>query len=187
MDSSGKVRNIIRELSILRLSAMENNFFTTKLHQVIVANKKGKPLSSCRGVFLVMDYVPDDLKKMLDEIKTGDFSEDHVKVIMYNILCSLNFVGSTNLMHRDIKPQNILIDSNCMITLCDFGQARTLTNSPEYQKPTPTDDLFHKIKGAVGPDSDTEDTTPNTSDEIPQQILKGDKEFVSTRRLSMHI
>ena len=77
-------------------------------------------------------------------------------------------------MHRDIKPQNILIDSNCMVTLCDFGLARTL---PETVKPS----VPLSIKCEAGPESDTEDTSPTTSDEIPNLTLK------HKRRLSYHI
>lgn len=43
---------------------------------------------------------------------------------MYNILCSLHYLHSANIMHRDIKPTNILIDYNCRAKLCDFGLAR---------------------------------------------------------------
>ena len=69
-DSNQKVRNIIRELSILRqLSAMKDNFFTTKLHDVIVAKRIHESLSECHGVFLVMDYIPDDLSQMMDDIE----------------------------------------------------------------------------------------------------------------------
>ena len=73
-----------------------------------------------------MEYVPNDIKKMLDEISPLDFTEEHIKIITYNLLCGLNFIHSTNLMHRDIKPQNILIDSNCQVKICDFGLARTV-------------------------------------------------------------
>ena len=79
-----------------------------------------------------MDYVTDDLNKMLGEISLINFSEDHIKIIMYDLLCCLNFVNSVNLMHRDIKPNNILIDDNCIVTLCDFGLARTI---PKHDKP----------------------------------------------------
>jgi len=161
---------------------MEDNFFTTNLYDVIVAKKNDEPLSESCGLFLVMDYVPDDIKKMMDGVSISDFTEDHVKVIMYNMLCSLNFLRTTNLMHRDIKPRNMLIDSQCMVKLCDFGLARTI---PKYQKPSA--DLLLKTKGEVGSDSDTEDTTPNTSEEIPRSYIKNDKYDVSARRLSMHV
>ena len=51
-------------------------------------------------------------------------SEEHIKVIVYNCLTSLNFVHSSNVMHRDLKPQNILIDDECKVTICDFGLSR---------------------------------------------------------------
>ena len=100
---------------------MENNVYTTKLNDVILAKKEKDPITKCKGIFLVMDYIPDDLKKMLDAISPSAFTEEHVKVIMYNTLSCLNFIHSSGLMHRDIKPQNLLIDSNCLVTLCDFG------------------------------------------------------------------
>lgn len=45
---------------------------------------------------------------------------------MYNILCSLNFLETANVIHRDLKPGNILITDKCGIQICDFGFARTL-------------------------------------------------------------
>ena len=38
----------------------------------------------------------------------------------------MNFLHSANVAHRDLKPANILIDSECNITICDFGIARTI-------------------------------------------------------------
>ena len=43
---------------------------------------------------------------------------------MYNILCSINYMHSANIMHRDIKPGNLLINKNCSIKICDFGLSR---------------------------------------------------------------
>ena len=66
-------------------------------------------------------------------------------IILYNILCSVNFLHSANVIHRDIKPANILINSECEVKICDFGMARTIkhneliTNNKKYFKKTSAD------------------------------------------------
>lgn len=55
---------------------------------------------------------------------------EHVKCLIYNILCSVNFIHSANLLHRDIKPANILIDDECQVKLCDFGLSRSRAKQP---------------------------------------------------------
>lgn len=49
-----------------------------------------------------------------------------MKLVLYNILCSMNFIHSANIVHRDVKPANILINQNCQVKICDFGLARSL-------------------------------------------------------------
>ena len=49
--------------------------------------------------------------------------------MIYTMLCSLNFIHSANIMHRDIKPQNFLMSDKNSIKLCDFGYARTMPGS----------------------------------------------------------
>ena len=97
---------------------MEGNMFTTTLHDVVLP-PADKPLDH---VFLVMDFVDYDLKQMFKQ--EMPISSSHVLVILYNFLCSLNFLHSAGIIHRDIKPSNILIDSNCTLKICDFGLSR---------------------------------------------------------------
>ncbi len=79
-------------------------------------------------LFIVMDYVESDLKKVIYSTNRVNFTETHCLTIIYNALCALNFLHTANIMHRDIKPSNILIDSNCQIKLCDFGLSRPQVN-----------------------------------------------------------
>ena len=68
-----------------------------------------------------------DLKQLLESVKQGTtLSEKHVVVIIYNLLCAINFIHSANIMHRDLKPANILIDDECNVKICDFGLSRSV-------------------------------------------------------------
>ncbi len=54
-------------------------------------------------------------------------SADHVRFILYQILCGLKYLHSSNVIHRDLKPANILIScSDCTIKIADFGLARVV-------------------------------------------------------------
>jgi mitogen-activated protein kinase 1/3 len=97
--------------------------FSTKLIDVILA---GESIDSAQGIFLVTEYVRHDMSKLIYFNKSVDFSEDHVVIIMYNLLCAFNFLHKANIMHRDIKPANILINDQCHVKICDFGMARTI-------------------------------------------------------------
>lgn len=73
-----------------------------------------------------MELEDRDMKFWLDQCVDLEtkIDEDYVITILYNILCGINFIHSANLIHRDIKSANILMDGECKITFCDFGLAR---------------------------------------------------------------
>lgn len=76
-----------------------------------------------------MEYIESDLKKLMTQTPKVDLSESHVIQITYNLLCSLKFLHSANVIHRDLKPGNILIDQDCQTKICDFGLSRSLPES----------------------------------------------------------
>jgi serine/threonine protein kinase len=57
-------------------------------------------------------------------IITDSNTKAHVQKILYQILLSIKHCISYNILHRDLKPHNILIDDNYDIVLCDFGLAK---------------------------------------------------------------
>ena len=67
--------------------------------------------------------------------KDFEFTDGHIKVVLYNLLCSINFLHSSNVVHRDLKPANILVDGECNILVCDFGLSRTLPKVKKADRP----------------------------------------------------
>ena len=109
-----------------QLQKMENNKFTIKLIEVLQPEVQGNEDVSDE-IFIVMEYFKFDLETLLSQ--SINFSEDHAKKIIYNILSALNFIHSANILHRDLKPSNILLDENCNVRICDFGLSRTMSVS----------------------------------------------------------
>ena len=51
----------------------------------------------------------------------------YVKVYMFQMFCALSHIHSLGVCHRDIKPQNLLVDTGThTLKLCDFGSAKIL-------------------------------------------------------------
>jgi serine/threonine protein kinase len=49
--------------------------------------------------------------------------------MLYNLLCGINFLHSAGIMHRDLKPDNILITDECGVKICDYGFARAFDSA----------------------------------------------------------
>lgn len=73
-----------------------------------------------------MEYVPLDLKKVMEYSEGLKINKQEMLWILYQVLCALNFLHSANVIHRDLKPSNILLDENLKVKLCDLGLARSL-------------------------------------------------------------
>ena len=68
-----------------------------------------------------------DMSRLL---RSQKLSDDHICYFTYQILRGLKYIHSANVLHRDLKPPNLLLNSNCDLRICDFGLARIA--DPEY-------------------------------------------------------
>uniref|UniRef100_A0A8C5YG50 Protein kinase domain-containing protein n=1 Tax=Microcebus murinus TaxID=30608 RepID=A0A8C5YG50_MICMU len=66
-------------------------------------------------LYLIFEFISMDLKKYLDSIPPGQFIDSSLGIV---------FCHSRRVLHRDLKPQNLLIDDKRTIKLADFGLAR---------------------------------------------------------------
>lgn len=74
------------------------------------------------SLYLVFEYVEYDLKKYLRKWKKA-LSVEQVKSFVYQIIKGIDYCHSHRIMHRDLKPQNILVTEEGDIKLADFGLA----------------------------------------------------------------
>lgn len=51
-------------------------------------------------------------------------SDAHFQSFIYQTLCGLKYIHSANVLHRDLKPGNLLVNADCELKICDFGLAR---------------------------------------------------------------
>ena len=97
---------------------MKENKHTVKILDLIVSENMA-------DIFIVMNYIGNDLNQVLSQKQTLVLTQDHTVIILYKMLCALNFLHLANVIHRDLKPSHILIDEECNVSICDFGFART--------------------------------------------------------------
>lgn len=72
---------------------------------------------------IVTEYLNYDLRKYLSFSRTG-LPPDLLKSYAFQLLCGICYIHSNRMMHRDMKPQNLLINKSGFLKICDFGLAR---------------------------------------------------------------
>lgn len=109
----------VREIAILKELNHKN---VVKLEDVIFSN----PGDSSFQLFLVFEAMETDLKKVIRSCP-GGMSLDRIRYHMYQIIQGVDFLHSNKVLHRDLKPDNILVSSDgTEVKICDFGLSRTI-------------------------------------------------------------
>lgn len=105
---------------LLRNALSPKKVFFYRLYDVVHADK---------SLYLVFEYLNQDLKKLLDGQKhhTLGLSRSTVKSYLWQLLQGISHCHAHRILHRDLKPQNLLIDSKGHIKLADFGLARSIS------------------------------------------------------------
>ncbi|XP_060058778.1 cyclin-dependent kinase 3 isoform X4 [Erinaceus europaeus] len=81
-------------------------------------------MHSEKKLYLVFEFLSQDLKKYMDSTLTSELPLHLIKSYLFQLLQGVNFCHSHRVIHRDLKPQNLLINELGAIKLADFGLAR---------------------------------------------------------------
>jgi len=109
-------KRLLRELKFLRHCRGHENFIIIK---DIILSPPGKDF---RDIYIVTDLMDTDLHRIVRSPQ--GLSDDHVRYFIYQLLRGLKYIHSARVMHRDLKPNNLLVNANCDLKICDLGLAR---------------------------------------------------------------
>ncbi len=113
--------------------------FFLKILQAVDILQPPSQIDLFNEVYILTELMQIDLHKII--VSQQALSIDHCKVFLYQILrgknskfmkffyriliLGLKFLHSAGVIHRDLKPGNLLVNSDCLLKICDFGLART--------------------------------------------------------------
>ncbi|KAF8200716.1 kinase-like domain-containing protein [Pholiota molesta] len=84
-----------------------------------------QPNGDFNEVYLFEELMEADLHAI---IRSGQpLTDAHHQYFIYQTLCGLKYIHSANVLHRDLKPGNLLVNADCQLKICDFGLARGYT------------------------------------------------------------
>mmetsp|Transcript_11358 Transcript_11358/g.19144 ORF Transcript_11358/g.19144 Transcript_11358/m.19144 type:complete len:309 (+) Transcript_11358:287-1213(+) len=142
-DANYITKKVIREISIMRQLTQQAVCSDSVCRILDVVAPEAFDRTENNFVFIVMEYMKNDLKNVIDQLKKQEFTERQLLKILYNTLCGLHFMHSADVLHRDIKPSNILIDDNLNVKICDFGLSRSDPEPlPHIETPTSKENKF---------------------------------------------
>lgn len=110
---------ILREIKLLRL--LKHPDIVEIKHIMLPPSRR-----EFKDIYVVFELMESDLHQVIRA--NDDLTPEHYQFFLYQLLRGLKYIHAANVFHRDLKPKNILANSDCNLKICDFGLARVSFN-----------------------------------------------------------
>ena len=111
-DDKNDARRILREIKLLRFFDHDNLI-------TLLDVPKQENHTNFNDVYIITDLMETDLHRVI--YSRQELSDDHIQYFIYQILRGTLYFHSANVIHRDLRPANILANKNCDLKICDLG------------------------------------------------------------------
>mmetsp|Transcript_17079 Transcript_17079/g.28523 ORF Transcript_17079/g.28523 Transcript_17079/m.28523 type:complete len:302 (+) Transcript_17079:165-1070(+) len=126
-----RVSGQIIALKRIRLEAEDEGIPSTAIREISLLKELRHPnivrlfdvVHTDRKLTLVFEYLDQDLKKYLD-VCEGGLDATILKSFLFQLITGVAYCHHHRVLHRDLKPQNLLINREGELKLADFGLAR---------------------------------------------------------------
>lgn len=118
-DHVSDATRILREIKLLRL--LRHPDIVEIKHIMLPPSRK-----DFKDIYVVFELMETDLHQVIKA--NDDLTPEHHQFFLYQMLRGLKYIHSARVFHRDLKPKNILANSDCKLKICDFGLARPAFN-----------------------------------------------------------
>ncbi|MCO5547596.1 hypothetical protein L7F22_001047 [Adiantum nelumboides] len=119
-DEEGVPSTTLREVSLLQM--LSHSIYVVRLLCVEHIVKNNKPI-----LYLVFEYLDSDLKRFIDNHSNAAIPMSDIKRLMYQLCKGVSYCHSHGVMHRDLKPQNLLLDKKGLLKIGDLGLSRSFS------------------------------------------------------------
>ncbi|KAK6115047.1 hypothetical protein DH2020_007316 [Rehmannia glutinosa] len=124
--NTGKIVAVKHEFhGLSRPTSREISILKSLPRHLSIVQFKDTIMEDYDRISVVMEYIENDLEKLMKVKKIHHFTLSEVKCLMKQLLEGLAFLHENGVMHRDLKPSNILINQvRGQLKICNFGLSR---------------------------------------------------------------
>ncbi|CCC70725.1 hypothetical protein NCAS_0F02410 [Naumovozyma castellii] len=131
--STQSSKRALRELKLLQAFNGHKNIISLYDMDIVFY-----PTGILNGIYIYEELMECDMEQIIKSRQP--LTEYHYQFFIYQILCGLRYIHSADIIMRNVRPSNLLINSDCKLKICGFSLAQKASNgvannnqfSPEY-------------------------------------------------------